>query len=40
MAQQFNQFNLLAVAAFITVALSVTTHALLSRLCASLVRWK
>jgi sulfonate transport system permease protein len=40
MAQQFNQFNLLAVAAFIIVALSVTTYALLSRLCASLVRWK
>jgi sulfonate transport system permease protein len=40
MSQQFNQFNLLAVAAFITVALSVTTYALLSRLCGSIIRWK
>jgi sulfonate transport system permease protein len=40
MSQQFNQFNLLTVAAFITVTLSVMTYALLARLCASIVRWK
>jgi ABC-type nitrate/sulfonate/bicarbonate transport system permease component len=40
MAQQFNQFNLLAVAAFITVGLSVGSYALLSYLFRSLIRWR
>lgn len=40
MAQQFNQFNLLAVAAFITVGLSVCSYAILSSLFRSLISWR